>query len=286
MIEILIGLIGGVALFFILIMIRDSNRFVVREYRIPCRGLKRAYRFAMLSDLHNKRFGEGNERLLQAIESLEPESILVAGDMLTSQVGGNFEPALELMRKLAGRYPVYYANGNHEYRMKVETKRYGDVYKRYRDALLKSGVILLENDSVFLPDPGIRIYGLEIGLEYYGKFRTRPMKRSYLNGLVGEPKTGEYPLLIAHNPDYFPQYADWGAKLVLSGHVHGGIMRLPVLGGVLAPSLRLFPKYDGGLFEEGDSRMVLGRGLGSHTIPIRLFNPGELIVVRLEPEGR
>ena len=63
-------------------------------------------------------------------------------------------------------------------------------------------------------------------------------------------------------------------------------MRLPVLGGVLAPSLRLFPKYDGGLFEEGDSRMVLGRGLGSHTIPIRLFNPGELIVVRLEPEGR
>ena len=71
---------------------------------------------------------------------------------------------------------------------------------------------------------------------------------------------------------------------MLSGHVHGGIMRLPLLGGVLSPSLRFFPKYDGGLFREGGSRMILGRGLGSHTIPVRVFNPGELVVIELLAE--
>ena len=79
------------------------------------------------------------------------------------------------------------------------------------------------------------------------------MDAAYLKRLLGKPSAGEYNILIAHNPDYFPAYAEWGADLVLSGHVHGGIMRLPLLGGVLSPALRLFPKYDGGLFQEGGS---------------------------------
>lgn len=89
--------------------------------------------------------------------------------------------------------------------------------------------------------------------------------------------------MIAHNPEYFPAYAEWGADLVLSGHVHGGLMRLPFLGGVIAPSMKLFPKYDGGVFEEHGSTMILSRGLGTHTLPIRIFNPGELVVIRLTP---
>ena len=121
-------------------------------------------------------------------------------------------------------------------------------------------------------------------MDYYKKLRKSVMKVSYLNSLLGRPCADEYNILLAHNPDYFQAYAGWGADLVLSGHVHGGIMRLPVLGGVLSPALRLFPRYDGGLYEEGKSKMVLGRGLGTHTLPIRVFNPGELIVVRLEPE--
>ena len=148
----------------------------------------------------------------------------------------------------------------------------------------RAGVVLLENESVLLPETGIRIFGVEIDMDYYKKLRKSVMKVSYLNSLLGRPCADEYNILLAHNPDYFQAYAGWGADLVLSGHVHGGIMRLPVLGGVLSPALRLFPRYDGGLYEEGKSKMVLGRGLGTHTLPIRVFNPGELIVVRLEPE--
>lgn len=91
--------------------------------------------------------------------------------------------------------------------------------------------------------------------------------------------------MIAHNPEYFEAYAGWGADLTVSGHVHGGVMRLPFLGGVISPRLTLFPKYDGGMFERNGRFMVVSRGLGTHTLPIRIFNPGELIMIELNPVG-
>lgn len=272
------------AILLLIVIIRDSTRFVTVNYRIPCRGLKREYRFVMLSDLHNKQFGRKNEKLLAEIHRLRPESILIAGDMLTSRSSQPDLPARELVGELASVYPVYYANGNHEYRLKTDDWKFGAKYEDYRRYLKSRGVVFLENENVLLPDPGIRIYGLEIEMDYYKKLGLEPMEVSYPEKLLGKPDADACNILIAHNPDYFPVYAKWGADLVLSGHVHGGIMRLPVLGGVLSPSLRLFPRYDGGLFEEGRSRMILGRGLGSHTIPIRIFNPGELIEVQLVPE--
>ena len=109
------------------------------------------------------------------------------------------------------------------------------------------------------------------------------MEDEYLKETLGEHKEGVYQILLAHNPEYFEEYAAWGADLVLSGHVHGGIMRLPLLGGVISPKLVLFPKYDGGRFYEKDSTMILSRGLGMHTLPIRIFNPAELVVIHLLP---
>ncbi len=105
------------------------------------------------------------------------------------------------------------------------------------------------------------------------------MKADYLPKILGEPRTDACQILIAHNPLYFEEYAAWGADVVVSGHVHGGIMRLPVLGGVLSPNLSLFPKYDGGRFELGRAVMILSRGIGTHTIPLRIFNPAELVVL-------
>lgn len=107
------------------------------------------------------------------------------------------------------------------------------------------------------------------------------METEYLNRVLGNPEKKCFNLLIAHNPDYFDAYADWGADLTVSGHVHGGLMRLPFLGGVISPKLRLFPHYDGGRFEKDGKEMILSRGLGTHTLPIRIFNPGEMVVIRL-----
>ncbi len=90
-----------------------------------------------------------------------------------------------------------------------------------------------------------------------------------------------FNILLAHNPEYFKEYQEWGADLVMSGHVHGGIARLPLLGGVIAPSLQLFPAYDAGLFQRGKSHMVLTRGLGTHHIRLRFFNIPEISVINL-----
>ena len=150
--------------------------------------------------------------------------------------------------------------------------------------LKKAGIEPLINETAYLPAWNIAVCGVQIDRDYYRHFRRAPMEPSYLRKLLGTPDREKFQLLIAHNPVYFDAYADWGADLVVSGHVHGGIMRLPFLGGVLSPSLTLFPKYDGGMFREHGSTMILSRGLSSHTIPIRIFNPGELIVIELKPD--
>ena len=142
---------------------------------------------------------------------------------------------------------------------------------------------MLENERIILPAYNMEICGAEIGREYYGKFKTKKMPVSYMEKLLGKVAENTFTLLIAHNPDYFETYASWGADLTVSGHVHGGLMVLPLLGGVISPSLKLFPKYDGGEFRDGKHTMILGRGLGTHTLPIRIFNPGELVVIHLKP---
>ena len=174
--------------------------------------------------------------------------------------------------------------GNHETRLFLYPEIYGDMGKRYEEELNKIGAPFLRNKSKECND-NIRITGLEMKREYYQRFKKKLMDKSYLPEVLGEVKQEKYEILLAHNPDYFEEYAEWGADLVLSGHVHGGMMRLPILGGVISPAVKLFPKYDGGLFKEGKSTMILSRGLGMHTIPIRIFNPGELVFIKLSPKS-
>ena len=283
MIDILITIFVTVAIILVWIMLYDSSRFVVQEFQVSDNRIKKQGRAVVLADLHNKRYGRNNEKLVKAIREQEPDFILVAGDIPTAKPGSSLEPALQLLDVLAKEYPVYYGNGNHEYRMKLYPETYGDMAKRYGQALGEMGIEPLANSHVVLPEYGLAIYGLEIDREYYRRFRIQKMDEDYLHNTLGQGSEVLYTVLLTHNPDYFPQYAAWGADLVLSGHVHGGVVRVPILNrGIIAPSLRLFPKYDGGIFKEGRSTMVISRGLGMHTIPIRLFNPAELWVVEFD----
>ena len=257
MIDLLITVIGILAVIVLWVMLFDSNRFVVRKLTVQDDRMKRRCRAVVLSDLHNKQYGGSNERLLEAIREQKPDFVLIAGDMLTARGKESPEPALAFLRELAKSYPVYYGNGNHEQRIRLHPDVYGDMAERYKNALTEMGIAPLVNCHVILPEYGIAIYGAEIGEDYYQRIWLAQM-----------------------DPDYFPQYAAWGADLTLSGHVHGGVVRIPVWGkGVISPAWRLFPKYDGGIFREGAKTMVLSRGMGSHTIPVRIFNPAELWVI-------
>lgn len=264
--------------------VRDSNRFVTVSYRIRSDRIRKRTRFVLLADLHNKRYGRDNEALLESIGAAKPDFVVCAGDMITSIRGRSMETAKRLVERLAERYPFYYANGNHESRIYHEPENYDGMGEEYRAFLQEKGIVLLENDSVLLPSCGVRIYGLDIPDEKYRKFRRTAFTQEELEEMLGRAPSDAFSLLLAHNPVFFDAYARWGADLTLAGHLHGGVMRLPFLGGVLSTSLTLFPRYDGGLFEKAGARMIVSRGLGSHTVPIRIFNPAELVVVELEPE--
>lgn len=280
--DILLIIIFIFALVFGWVMLYDGTRFVIRRYTIKNNKIKNKYRAVVLSDLHNKRFGKNNTLLLEAIHAQKPDGIWIAGDILTARPGKSLEPAIELLTALAGKYPIFYANGNHEHRLKLYPETYGDMAEKYEEALAKIGIKPLVNEQYLLEKENIRIYGAEIAREYYQRFTIPDMQVEYLQEIMGLPERENYIVLLAHNPDFFPVYAAWGADLVLSGHVHGGMVRIPGWRGVVSPNVRLFPKYDGGKFEEGNSTMILSRGLGMHTIPVRLFNPGELIVIDFE----
>ena len=284
--DVVITVIAVILVIMLWIMLYDSNRFVVRHYSLRDQRIKKSVKAVVLADLHNKRYGKENERLLQAIDEIRPDMILIAGDILTAKPKASLETAVDLLTKLAGKYPIYYGNGNHEHRLKLYPENYGDMAERYEEALQKIGIRRLVNEHTVLEESGICIYGSEIDKLYYKRFGIQTMDREYLKSLLGQPSAEKYTILIAHNPDYFPKYADWGADLVLAGHVHGGMVRVPIWGkGVVSPNVRLFPKYDGGEFTLGKTRMLLSRGLGMHTIPIRLFNPGEVLEVDLLPGG-
>ena len=283
MIEVILVCMGAAVILCLLISVWDCSRFVTVEYEIESEKVTKPCRFVLLSDLHNKSYGKDHKRLIKRIDDISPDAVLVAGDMLTAAKGQPIETALSLMRQLSSRYKIYYGMGNHEYRMKQYPEHYGTMYEDYVAKLSEMGIEPLINESVYLPEYNISVCGSIIDRCYYKKFQKYPMDDSYLSKLLGEPREDTCRLLIAHTPQYFEEYAAWGADVVVSGHVHGGIIRLPVLGGVLSPNMTLFPKYDGGKFVCGKATMILSRGLGTHTIPIRVFNPGELVMITMVP---
>lgn len=261
-------------------MIIDGHRFRVQEWKVTDNRIKKPCRAVVISDLHNKEYGRENGLLIEKIRELKPDLILIAGDICTAVPGKSLKPALHFLEQIAGEIPVCYGNGNHEQRMKYYPETYGDMAKEYAAGLDRISVEPLVNAHKVYEEFGLCIYGVEIDKRFYMRFQKTEMESEYLTGLMGTPDPAYYTVLLAHNPEYFETYAEWGADLTVSGHVHGGVARVPFWGkGVISPRLRLFPKYDGGLFSHQDKTMLLSRGLGEHTIPIRVFNPGELWVV-------
>ena len=281
MIGVILTCMGAAIILCLLISVWDCNRFITVEYEIESDKIIKPCKFVLLSDLHNKSYGKNHERLISKIKSVSPDAVLVAGDMLTAAKGQDSEVVLSLMRQLSSRYKIYYGMGNHEHHLMRCPEQYGTMYDDYVADLMKMGIHPLINENTYLPEYNVSVCGALIDKCFFKRFRKYPMDERYLSKLLGEPREDTCQVLIAHTPQYFEEYAAWGADVVVSGHVHGGIMRLPYLGGVLSPNMTLFPKYDGGRFVRGKTTMILSRGLGTHTIPVRVFNPGELVVITL-----
>lgn len=277
-------------LLVILENVRELHTFRITHANIQTDKLSREsveLRVAVLSDLHNYTYGKHNRKLLDSIRRERPDLILVAGDMLIGKKGVPFTVAGEFMQEVSKIAPVYYGNGNHEQRMKEERVHYGNEYQKYRNLLRNSRIRFLENESEFFRWKGerIRVTGLEIPLSYYKKFQGQTLKSEEIEKRIGDADEKHLQILIAHNPVHGATYAKWGADIVVSGHLHGGIVRLPFLGGMVTPQLRLFPKYSGGVYQEGKTTLVVSKGLGTHTFPIRFLNEAEVVMLHIKGRG-
>jgi len=267
--------------------IREISTFKVTHYNVTSdklKNLKSQRKILFLTDLHNNSYGKDNEKLLQVVREQIPDLILIGGDMLVGEKGHSFEVAISFITKLVEICPVYYANGNHEQRMKLFPDLHGEGYSEYKETLQKCGVRFLENEYADLiwDNVPIQIHGLEIPYINYHKFKKTTLSESQLQEILGKADQSKYQILMAHNPVYMEAYKKWGADLVLCGHLHGGIVRIPWLGGVISPQFRLFPKHSGELTKEGEQNMVVSKGLGTHTIKIRFLNMAEVIVLHIQ----
>lgn len=279
---IIIGILAAAVLFVFAEMYRELHTFRVTRYRVASPKLTGEKTWVFLSDLHNQVYGENNCKLIDAVKNESPDLILIGGDMLVGKNGHSYEPALACVKELVKIAPVYYANGNHEERMKLKPEKYDQSYALYREKLLKFGVHLLENESTVLSDDSkVRLTGLEIPLECYTHLKRREMPGGAIKERIGNRDPEAFQVLLAHNPSYMKEYLAWGADLILSGHLHGGMVRIPGIGGVIGPDFVLFPKYSGEMRRVGDQTVIVSKGLGTHTIHIRLFNPAEIVVLSL-----
>ncbi|MBQ4529761.1 MAG: metallophosphoesterase [Lachnospiraceae bacterium] len=281
---VLMAAVIGTAALIVVEIYRENRSFVVRTYDIKSQKLKleKDHTIAFISDLHNHTYGKNNEQLLEAIEAQQPEFILVGGDIPVAKAGHQLNIAVDFIKKLAEKYKIYYSNGNHEHRMRLYPEKYGTMYEEYTKAVEEAGVEYLINECkrITLEDNDLEIAGLEIEQVFYQRFFHEILQKEDVERLIGKKDEKAYTILLAHNPEYFKAYASWGADLTLSGHVHGGVTRLPFLGGVISPSFKLFPKYDGGRKKEYGKELIISRGLGVHTIPIRFLNPAELVILK------
>jgi len=306
---------GFLAVFMIIYSIIEQRFLQVTRYKISSNNLPKKYdgtSFIVLADLHNCSYGINNIRLIRKIERLSPDFILVAGDMIVKDKRSYPSVAFSLLEKLSSKYPVYYGYGNHEQALELSCD---SSWLEYKAELEKRGIIFLKNDSIPLSakfkannksniynkdnhrshdkkqlnyevkQGDIRIIGLTIDSSYFSRFTDMVMDKDYLKNLLPKDIDRDYKILLAHTPDYFDNYMEWGADLVVSGHLHGGLVRLPWIGGVISPQVKLFPKYDAGLFSQDGKNMIVSRGLGSHSIMLRIFNRPEIVSIKLIREN-
>ncbi len=249
----------------------DSNTRIVTE-EFPVSGSKipaafSGFRIVQLSDLHGKSFGKNNERLVSAVKSAKPDIIVITGDLIEDGKKGDW--ARTLFQSLTPIAPVYYVTGNHEWASGglVELLKIID----------ECGVTALRNDYIALTRDNDTI--ILAGVDDPNGFADQKTPQQLFSEIRSKHKD-KYTLLLAHRNTLLDTYASIGADLVLTGHSHGGIIRLPFVGGVLSTDRSFFPKYDAGFFIRDKTVMFVSRGLGPfRRIPRFLNNPQIAVII-------
>lgn len=255
----------------------ENDRVEVTEYpivsdRLP--GSFSGFRIAQISDLHNAQYGTNNERLLTALSKARVDMIVVTGDLVDSR-RTDIAAALDFCEAAVKIAPVYYVTGNHEARLAE--------YDSLENGLTEAGVMVLrsKSDTIHRDGECITLFGVDDPSFHTNYLFGNAAEVMYAALRELQTVSDGYTVLLSHRPELYAEYVRAGMDLVFTGHAHGGQFRLPFLGGVYAPNQGFFPKYDAGVFEYGNTCMVVSRGIGNSIIPFRMNNPPEIVIAEL-----
>lgn len=274
--EIIIVLVVAATLLYY----HNNYTFSVKEIEVISPSIPEGfhgYRILHASDLHNNCYGDGNRKLIDKIIKINPDVIFYTGDMIDKQSPEKDHFSM-LIEGLAHKYPAYFADGNHEDELSKEEKT------EFISMLNRSGIGHLDDEMIYLErdEDRVSLYGLTLPRKYlrntYDETGKIGLSKDELEKRFGEIERG-FTMQLAHNPLYFDVYADYGIDLTFSGHVHGGVVRLPITGGILSPDRTFFPKYSKGLYKKDDKNIVVSPGIGG--VKLRVFNRPTLYVVKL-----
>ena len=272
----------------------ERNQLKTEYYRIYSGKIKKKCRFVFLSDLHEKEFGEGNALLLQRIQELKPDFILIGGDFPISHssedtdIRDEAEKGISLLDSLKRKYKVYYSFGNHEEKLLSKKEERGRV-SAFKKAL--EGVVLVDGRGIFLSE-GLFLAGFPLDISYYQPLffkEKKPLedavKEKWRKAFSGEKRadSSAFRIVLLHSPFYKEEALSLGEDLLLCGHFHGGAIGIPFFA-LMTPQYRFFVREPRGLFRKGQQYYFISRGLGTHTINLRLNNFPELSCFDLCPE--
>ncbi len=275
-----------IVLIFISIVMCFINKIDVTKYTISSEKIPEefnGFKIVQLSDFHSQGYRNTTEDIINKVKDINPDIIVMTGDMVSWDIE-DIEEVKILIKSLAELYPIYYIDGNHEHL--AEILRPGK-YVAFMEFMKELGVTTIKNDyiEIYKGDKSINLYGINLPLDgatglYVNRFQ---LEENYVEKTLPEADKEKFNILLAHTPTFIKQYSQWGADIVLAGHMHGGIVRIPFTNiGLLSPGRTIFPRYAAGKFKVNDTTMIVNRGIGTSSFKLRLFNNPEITVLTLK----
>jgi predicted MPP superfamily phosphohydrolase len=257
----------------------QNNSIVTTEYNFSSDKVPqnfKGYKIVQLSDLHSKSFGNNQSDLVKKVKKVNPDLIVFTGDLIDSDRYDE-KISLTLMERLVQIAPVYFVTGNHEW--------WSGKFNSLEDKLKDTGVQVMRNtvEEIIIGNDKIQIIGIDDPAKVNESYAERAIaEEDITNSIKGLEEGVNFKILLSHRPELFSLYTQYEFDVVFSGHAHGGQVRIPFIGGLVAPNQGLFPEYSSGMHDADNATMIVNRGLGNSIIPLRVFNRPEIVVVTLK----
>lgn len=300
-------LIFFIICFSLLIIILIISQIECNSYKLNIFNIKNEknsdkLKLIFITDFHNKVFKNSYEKLISDILSVNADYIVLGGDFINFSgfqskknslgIENTYAFLTLLLNKIHENKNynlkrIFFAFGNHELRLKNRTDSLylTEEYNKFINFLKTNNIYILDNDSYKVSN-GITLYGLSLYDGYYGKIFTKKLKFKHIDKKVFDEtfkniNQDNYNIMVFHKPDYAEDFIDYGFDLVLSGHYHGGLVNFPIVGPILSPDFKIFPKYSVGHYKYKNGDIIVSSGLGEHLFKIRVNNIPEVVVINI-----